>query len=105
MSQTIAVTAATGQLGTLVVDELLARVPAERVVAIARDAEKAAPLAAKGVDVRVASYDDPAALGAALQGVDRLLLISSSEVGRRVTQHTNVVNTAKEAGVSFIGYT
>jgi NAD(P)H dehydrogenase (quinone) len=105
MSQTIAVTAATGQLGTLVVDELLTRVPAERVVAVARDAEKAAPLAAKGVDVRVASYDDPAALSAALQGVDRLLLISSSEVGRRVPQHTNVVNAAKEAGVSFIGYT
>jgi NAD(P)H dehydrogenase (quinone) len=105
MSQTIAVTAATGQLGTLVVDELLQRVPAEQLVAVARDAEKAAPLAAKGVEVRVASYDDPATLSAALQGVERLLMISGSEVGRRVPQHTNVVNAAKDAGVSFIAYT
>jgi NAD(P)H dehydrogenase (quinone) len=105
MSQTIAVTGATGQLGRLVVDELLLRVPASQVVAVVRDAAKAEPLAAKGVDVRVAAYDDPAALRTALQGVDRLLLISGSEVGRRVPQHTNVVEAAKAAGVSFIGYT
>jgi NAD(P)H dehydrogenase (quinone) len=105
MSQTIAVTGATGHLGRLVIDELLQRVPASQVVAIVRDAEKARPIAEKGVDVRVASYDDPAALKAALQGVERLLLISGSEVGKRVPQHTNVVEAAKEAGVSFIGYT
>jgi NAD(P)H dehydrogenase (quinone) len=105
MSQTIAVTAATGHLGPLVIDELLQRVPAEQVVAVARNAEKAQPIAAMGVDVRVAAYEDPAALEAALQGVDRLLLISGSEVGKRVPQHTNVVNAAKAAGVSFIGYT
>jgi NAD(P)H dehydrogenase (quinone) len=105
MSQTIAVTAATGQLGSLVVDELLERVPADQVVAVVRDADKAKAIAAKGVDVRVASYDDPVALETALQGVDRLLLISGNEVGQRVPQHTNVVNAAKAAGVSFIGYT
>jgi NAD(P)H dehydrogenase (quinone) len=105
MSQTIGVTAATGQLGRLVIDELLKSVPADRIVAVVRDAEKAAPLADKGVQVRVASYDDPGALKAALQGVDRLLLISGSEVGQRVPQHTNVVNAAKDAGVSFLGYT
>jgi NAD(P)H dehydrogenase (quinone) len=105
MPETIGVTAATGQLGRLVVDELLERVPAERVVAIVRDPEKAADIAGKGVDVRVASYDDPGLLRSALDGVDRLLLISGSEVGKRVPQHTNVVNAAKDAGVSFIGYT
>jgi NAD(P)H dehydrogenase (quinone) len=105
MSQTIAVTAATGQLGVLVVDELLKLVPADQVVAVVRDAEKAKPIAEKGVDVRVASYDDQAALTAAFAGVDRVLLISGNEVGQRVPQHTNVVNAAKEAGVSFIGYT
>ena len=105
MSQTVAVTAATGHLGRLVIDALLERVPAEQIVAVVRDPVKAEPIAAKGVDVRVASYDDPAALRAALEGVDRLLLISGSEVGRRVPQHTNVVNAAKDAGVSFIGYT
>jgi NAD(P)H dehydrogenase (quinone) len=105
MSQKIAVTAATGHLGRLVIDELLQRVPAEQIVAVVRDAEKAEPIAAKGVEVRVASYDDRASLDAALQGVDRLLLISGSEVGQRVPQHTNVVEAAKAAGVSFIGYT
>ena len=105
MSQTIAVTAATGQLGELVIDELLQRVPAEQVVAVVRNPEKAAPIAAKGVDVRVASYDDPAALRAAFEGVDRVLLISGNEIGQRVPQHTNVVEAAKDAGVSFIGYT
>src|SRR4029077_11883821 len=76
-----------------------------QIVAVVRNPEKAEPIAAKGVDVRVASYDDPAALRAALEGGGRVLLISGSEVGRRVPQHTNVVNAAKEAGVSFIGYT
>ena len=105
MSQTIAVTAATGHLGRLVIDELLERVPAEQVVAVVRDPAKADDIAAKGVDVRVADYDDPAALRAALEGVDRVLLISGNEVGQRVPQHTNVVHAAKDAGVSFIGYT
>jgi NAD(P)H dehydrogenase (quinone) len=105
MPDTIGVTAATGQLGRLVVDELLERVPAEQVVAIVRDAEKASDIAGKGVDVRVASYDDPGIMRSALDGVDRLLLISGNEVGKRIPQHTNVVNAAKDAGVSFIGYT
>jgi len=105
MSQTIAVTAATGQLGRLVVEELLARVPADRLAVVVRNAEKARPIAEKGVDVRIASYDEPDKLEAALQGIERLLLISGSEVGKRVPQHTNVVNAAKAAGVSFIGYT
>jgi NAD(P)H dehydrogenase (quinone) len=105
MSQKIAVTAATGHLGSLVIDELLQRVPAEQVVAVVRNAEKAKPIADKGVEVRVASYDDRATLESALQGVDRVLLISGSEVGKRVAQHTNVVEAAKAAGASFIGYT
>ena len=105
MPQKIAVTAATGQLGRLVVEELLQRVPADQVVAVVRDAGKAQPIADKGVEVRVASYDDPAALRTALEGVDRVLLISGNEVGQRVPQHTNVVEAARTAGVSFIGYT
>jgi NAD(P)H dehydrogenase (quinone) len=103
---TIAVTAATGQLGTLVVDSLLEKVPATEIVAIARDAEKAKGLAAKGVDVRIASYDDPTALTAALEGVDKLLLISGSEVDKdRPAQHANVADAAVAAGVSLLAYT
>ena len=101
----VAVTGATGHLGRLVVQDLLKSTPAQDIVAIVRDASKAADLAAQGVQVRVAPYDDPPALRAALAGVDRLLLISSSEVGHRVQQHQNVIDAAKAAGVQYIAYT
>ncbi|MEO3937155.1 NmrA family NAD(P)-binding protein [Dermatophilaceae bacterium Soc4.6] len=102
---TIAVTAATGQLGRLVVDELLTRVPATEVVAVARDATKAADLADLGVTVRLADYDDGAAMEAALAGVDRLLLVSGSAIGQRARQHAVVVDAAIAAGVGHIAYT
>ncbi|ASR04047.1 SDR family oxidoreductase [Gordonia rubripertincta] len=103
---TIAVTGATGQLGGLVIGELLARgVPAAGIVAIVRDEAKAADLASNGVQIRVASYEEPEALRRALNGVDKLLLISGSEVGRRVPQHTNVIEAAEATGVKLIAYT
>ncbi|MFC5679619.1 SDR family oxidoreductase [Aeromicrobium endophyticum] len=102
---TIAVTAASGQLGTLVIDSLLTRVPASEIVAIVRDSAKAQPLQDKGVTVRLASYDDPAALAEALQGVDKLLLISGNEFGKRTAQHTNVIDAASAQGVSLLAYT
>jgi NAD(P)H dehydrogenase (quinone) len=102
----IAVTGATGHLGRLVVTGLLdAGVPAGEVVAVVRTPEKAADLADRGVQVRQASYTEPAALVAALQGVDRLLLVSGSEVGQRVEQHTNVLEAAKATGVGLVVYT
>lgn len=103
---TIAVTGATGHLGRLTVEALLARgARAGDLVAVVRDQAKAADLAARGVQVRVADYADPVALKAALVGVDKLLLISGSEMGRRLTQHANVIEAAKNAGVGFIAYT
>ena len=102
---TIAVTAASGQLGTLVVDSLLTRVPATEIVAIVRDSAKAQPLEDKGVTVRLASYDDPAALADALVGVDKLLLVSGNEFGKRTAQHTNVIEAASAQGVSLLAYT
>ena len=101
----IGVTGATGQLGTLVVQGLLAKCPATDIVAIVRDRGKAADLAGKGVEIRVATYDDRASLDAAVAGLDRLLLISSNEVGRRVPQHTNVIDAAKAVGVKHFVYT
>lgn len=101
----IAVTGATGHLGALVIDSLLTTQDPASIVAIVRDATRATALAEKGVQVREATYDDPTALVAALQDVDRLLLISGSEPGKRVPQHTNVVNAAKAAGVGRIAYT
>ncbi|GAB3812209.1 SDR family oxidoreductase [Tessaracoccus terricola] len=102
----IAVTGATGQLGGHIIDSLLTRgiAPAD-VVAVVRNEAKAAPLAEKGIDVRVADYADEAALTKALHGVDRLVLVSGSEVGQRLAQHTNIINAAKAAGVKFIAYT
>lgn len=103
---TIAVTGATGHLGRLAVDALIDRgVDAADLVAVVRDPAKASDLAARGVRVRQADYADRAALEAALAGVDKLLLISGSEVGSRLPQHTNIIDAAKSDGVGFIAYT
>lgn len=101
----IVVTGATGQLGRLVIDELLAEVPAEQVAAVVRDTAKAAPLAERGVELRGADYGDPEALAGAFRAGDVVLLISGSEVGRRVAQHTAVIAAAKAAGVARLAYT
>ncbi|MDI9894648.1 SDR family oxidoreductase [Rhodococcus sp. IEGM 1381] len=103
---TTAVTGATGNLGGLVVDALISRgVAPGDIVAVVRDADKAAPLAQLGVAVRVADYSDTAALTSAFAGVDKVLLISGSEVGQRIAQHNNVIDAAEAAGVSLIAYT
>jgi NAD(P)H dehydrogenase (quinone) len=103
---TYAVTGATGHLGRLVVTELLARgVSASDVVALARTPDKAADLAARGVTVRPADYADPTTLPAALESVDVLLLVSGSELGRRLPQHTAVIEAAKAAAVGRVAYT
>jgi NAD(P)H dehydrogenase (quinone) len=99
---TIAITGATGQLGRLVIEKLKARVAAGEIIALARDPGKAADL---GVAVRTGDYTQPAALKAALAGVDTLLLISSNEIGQRAAQHRNVIEAAKAAGVKRIVYT
>jgi NAD(P)H dehydrogenase (quinone) len=101
----IAVTGATGQLGRLVVAGLLEKIAAKDLVVVVRTPSKAADLAAKGVQVRQADYSQPGSFGAALQGVTKLLLISSSEVGQRAPQHQAVITAAKAAGVKFIAYT
>jgi NAD(P)H dehydrogenase (quinone) len=105
-STTYAVTGATGHLGRLVVQDLLHRgVAGARIVALARDPAKAADLAARGVQVRRADYEDGASVREALRGVDRLLLVSASEVGKRAAQHQNVLEAAQKAGVRRIAYT
>lgn len=70
-----------------------------------RDKEKAATLAARGVELRIADYDRPESLAGAFRSGDRVLLISGSEVGKRVAQHTAVVDAAKAAGVAQLAYT
>lgn len=101
----IAITGATGQLGRLVIEALLQRLPATELVALVRDPRKAEDLATKGVSVRQADYSQPATLDQALVGIDRLLLISSSEIGQRSAQHRAVIHAAKAAGVQLLAYT
>lgn len=98
----IAVTGSTGQLGRLVINRLKTRQLAADTIALARSRGKATDL---GVEVREADYARPETLEPALAGVDTLLLISSSEVGRRAPQHANVIAAAKKAGVKRIVYT
>jgi NAD(P)H dehydrogenase (quinone) len=101
----IAITGATGQLGQLVIDHLLKTVSASQLVAIVRNPAKAQALTDQGIVVRQGDYTDEAGLKSALQGVEKLLLISGSEVGQRTVQHRNIINAAKAAGVKFIAYT
>jgi NAD(P)H dehydrogenase (quinone) len=91
----IAITGATGHLGRLVIDDLLsAGVPGTDLIAIARDPDKALALTNAGVQVRVADYNDRESMQAALVGVDKMLLISSPQIGSRVPQHRNIIDAA-----------
>ncbi|MCM0677025.1 SDR family oxidoreductase [Micromonospora phytophila] len=101
----IVVTGATGHLGRLIVESLLARgVPAEQVVAVGRDTTRLADLAERGVTVRQADYNDTDSLRAAFAGAEKLMFVSGTEIGRRVEQARNVAAAAKEAGVRLLAY-
>jgi NAD(P)H dehydrogenase (quinone) len=101
----IVVTGATGHLGHLVIVALLKKAPVSGIVAAVRNIEKARDIAALGVQVRYADYNRPPAWDDALKGADKVLLISSSEVGQRVKQHRSVIDAAKRAGVKLLAYT
>ncbi|MGK5058642.1 SDR family oxidoreductase [Janthinobacterium sp. LB2P49] len=101
----IVITGATGNLGQHVIANLLKSVPVANIIAAVRNPAKAADLAAQGVQVRQADYNDGASLDAAFKGATKILLISSSEVGQRAQQHQNVIDAAKRAGVSLLAYT
>jgi NAD(P)H dehydrogenase (quinone) len=102
MIMKIGVTGATGQLGQIVVSKLKEKIAADNLVAIVRFLQKASDL---GVEAREADYDKAETLPTALQGIDTLLLISGSEIGKRTTQHKNIIEAAKKAGVKWIVYT
>jgi NAD(P)H dehydrogenase (quinone) len=100
---TIVVTGATGHLGRLAIESLLAKgVPAGEIVGLGRQVDKIADL---GITTKQISYEDVDALTDAFKGADKVLFISGSEVGQRIPQHTNVVAAAKNAGVGQIVYT
>ncbi|MFC4456221.1 SDR family oxidoreductase [Deinococcus sonorensis] len=101
----ILITGATGQMGTTVIQQLLTRIPAGQIAALARDPQKGAALTAQGIDVRIADYDDPPSLERAMEGIEQVLLIAGTDEHRRVQQHRNVVEAAQRAGVRQLAYT
>ncbi len=102
----ILVTGATGHLGTAVISSLLAKgISGSNIAALVRDEKKAADLKDQGIQIKVGNYQDFESLKNALQGVDKLLLVSSSDMNDRIGQHKNVINAAKAKGVSHIVYT
>lgn len=98
----IGVTGATGQLGRLVIEKLKEKTSANNITALVRSPHKATDL---GVEVREFDYDQEETLSASLAGIDKLLLISGSEIGQRTRQHANVIEAAKNAGVKLMAYT
>lgn len=101
----IAITGATGQLGNLVIEQLLQLTAAQNIVALVRNIDKAEHFKAQGIELREFDYDRPETLTPALSGIDKLLLISANEIGRRTPQHQAVIDAAKVAGVPYIAYT
>ena len=99
------VTGASGQLGHRVIQRLLATVPPGKIAATVRTPEAGEPLTTFGIAVRVADYDHPASMDAAMAGIERVLLISSNALGARVRQHGNVIEAAKRANVELLAYT
>lgn len=101
----IAITGATGQLGRLIIADLLAAgVPADEITAIARHQDKAADLVAQGVRLHLADYDQPETFARAFRPEDRVLLISGTDLGRRTAQHATVIDAAAVAGVAQLAY-
>ena len=101
----IAITGATGQLGNLVIEQLLQLTAAQNIVALVRKIDKAEHFKTQGIELREFDYDRPETLVPALSGVDKLLLISANEIGRRTHQHQAVIDAAKVAGVPYLAYT
>lgn len=103
----ILVTGATGNLGKATIHSLLDRgISPSDITALVRDETKSAELRSKGLQIKIGDYQNFESLKSAFQGVDKLLLVSSSsDIGKRFEQHKNVINAAKESSVGHIIYT
>ncbi|MBR0873230.1 SDR family oxidoreductase [Bradyrhizobium tropiciagri] len=101
----IVITGATGELGQHVVERLVFKVPPKEVCLAVRSVHRAERLSGYGVRIVSADYDVPESLSAAFSGAEQVLLISSSDIGRRVSQHKNVIDAARAVGVKHFVYT
>jgi len=99
----IAVTSASGQLGSSIAKQLISEIGKDNVIGIARTPEKANHL---GIEIRKGDYDSRRELDLALKGMDTVLLVSGmDEPQKRIQQHRNVIEAAKINGVTKIVYT
>lgn len=101
----ILITGAAGHLGSAVIETLLKKTPAQQIAALVRQEEQQSELQSKGLQAFVGNYDDINSLEKAMNGCDKVLLISAGDEGDRMQQHRNVIDTAKKAGVKCIAYT
>lgn len=101
----ILVTGAGGQLGRLVIDALLKTIPAVQIAAFLRSTSSASALSDVGIHVHVGDYGKPKTLVAAFDGIERVLLISSNQLGQRASQHENVIDAARRVDVKLLAYT
>jgi NAD(P)H dehydrogenase (quinone) len=101
----VVITGASGRLGRLVAEELLERMPPSELVLVTRHPEAIADLGERGATVRRGDFDEPASLAGAFEGGERLLLISTLAIGRRVAQHRAAIEAASAAGVRHLVYT
>jgi len=100
------ITGASGQLGRRAAELVLeAGAAAGNLVLVTRSPDKLADLEARGAEVRFGDFADPASLPAAFEGAERMLLISATDLERRVQQHSDAIRAAAEAGVRHIVYT
>jgi NAD(P)H dehydrogenase (quinone) len=102
---TIAITGASGQLGRLTAEALFERTAPSDVVLVTRTPDAIANFAERGADVRHGDFDDAASLAPAFAGVERLLLISGSDLGVRAAGHKAAIQAAAAAGVRSVAYT
>ncbi len=100
----ILITGASGQLGSVIIDFLLKKIKPSQIVGLVRDENKASFLKEKGINIRVGNYDDKESLEKAMVGIDKVLLIAGTDENKRVQQHKNVIDAAKNAGIKFISY-
>jgi uncharacterized protein YbjT (DUF2867 family) len=102
----IVITGATGVLNGTTTDHLLRSTPADQIVVVARDVDKAARFAERGVAIRYGDYDDPASLPEAFAGADQLLLVSSNDpTADGVSLLSSAIDAAKQVGVGRVLYT
>jgi len=105
MSDRIIVTGATGNLGKKVIGFLLEKMPSAQLSAFVRSQDKARDLLAQGITVKLGNYDEYPSMVSAFTGVDKVYLISASEIGKRLSQQISAINAAKEAGVKQVFFT